>query len=106
MLLEEFGIWFVTWAFFSLLMLSKKRLGWIFSFFSGLWATFLGIYINISGIQYCSGKIVEYTDTVNYTVTKTFSDFVMPYSSYAFIWGTVFIAIGLFLMYYGTTRIR
>jgi len=106
MLLEEFGIWFVVWVFFSLLMLSRRRLGWFFSFFSGLWSIFLGIYVNISGIQYCSGKAVVYSDEFNYTVTKVFSNFVMPYSSYSFLWGIIFILVGVFLIYYSVSRMR
>ncbi|RLF40803.1 MAG: hypothetical protein DRN18_04450, partial [Thermoplasmata archaeon] len=58
----------------------------------------LGAFILVDGLQIQSGLFVR---TVNNTtvVNYSYSDLVLPVSTYSYIWGLFFVLIGMYLLF-------
>lgn len=97
MLVEVFLVWLLVWVIF-LIMSTIGSKGWIFAAFSGLWAIFIALHLTIDGLQIQQGmNIVE--NAGNYTVSYAYSDLILPFSTYSFLWGMFFLLIGMYLVF-------
>jgi hypothetical protein len=68
-----------------------------FGIIDGFWLMLLGLAVIITGIQLQSGVSVSIVNG-SQIVTNTYSDAVLPYSTYSFIWGLIFIGISMYMI--------
>ena len=97
MIVEGFLLWLALWAIF-LGMSTLGRKGWVFGAVAGIWAILLGAFVLVDGIQIQNGLFVR---TVNNTtvVNYSYSNLVLPVSTYSYIWGLFFVLIGMYLLF-------
>jgi len=96
MYIELAIIWILVFAFFMIINIVEKSKN--FGRIAGLWILLLGLFVIVNGIQIESGSTITTTDT-GYTVVYDYSDITLPYSTYSFIWGLIFILLGLYILY-------
>jgi len=68
-----------------------------FGLIAAMWLMVLGLAIVISGVQLQSGIATNITDT-SQTMTYTYNDVVLPFSTYAYIWGIFFIGLSMYML--------
>jgi len=102
MLVEVFLLWFVVWIVF-LIMSTTGSKGWLFAAFAGIWSIFMSIHILIDGLQMRSGMDIAGSGG-NYTVTYSYTNLVLPFSTYSFIWGMFFLLLGMYLVFIAVMR--
>lgn len=90
-------LWIVIWTI--LLAVNVKTGSTIFGSFAGVWIFLFGLFIIASGIQVETGTLsvaITPSQTVNYI---QYSDAVLPYSTYSYVWGIIFFIIGVFIVF-------
>ena len=65
-----------------------------FGMIAGFWMMLLGLAVAITGLQIQSGIDMTSTGTVN-----TYADAILPYSTYAYVWGIFLIGISMYIFY-------
>lgn len=99
-----FIMWIIVWVIFLIMSCIEKR-GVVFGVLASIWILFLGIYIIIDGFQLQTGvQIVSVNGTQ--VVSYTYTDVVMPFSSYGVAWGLPFILLSMYIGYLAVTAQR
>ncbi len=89
----------IFWILIFIVFLIVNLLGesTTFGMIAAFWILLLGLAIIITGIQVQTG--VEVTDVGDtQTIVYTYTDATVPYGSFSFIWGIVFIAISMYML--------
>jgi len=96
MIIEMLLIWILIFIVFLVVNITQKSHN--FGILAGIWILLIGCFIILEGVQISSG--VEITDTANsQIVTYDYEDVTLPYSTYSFVWGIIFILLGVYIMY-------
>lgn len=89
-------IWIVVFVVLMVIHLIERSKNW--GKIAGLWLLILGLFIIVDGVQYNTG--VETTETAqSVVVTYQYDDVALPYSTYSYIWGIIFILLGIWIFY-------
>lgn len=92
-----FAFWLVFFVIFAVINIRGNSV--TFGCIAGIWILLMGLFIIMGGIQIESGaEIVEVSGTVT-SITWTYDDATLAYSTYSFVWGMVFILIGVYMLY-------
>jgi len=96
MIIEMLLIWVVLFIIFIVINIVERSTN--FGKIAGIWLLLLGCFIIVDGVQYNSG--VEVTEGADSTIVEyKYIDVTLPYSTYAFIWGIIFILVGIYIIY-------
>ena len=88
-------IWLAILVIFLLINLYGKST--TFGMVAAFWLMILGFGIIITGVQIQTG--VNETTIGDTTITTyIYSDVTLPFSTYAFIWGIIFIVISMYML--------
>ena len=90
-------IWICLFVIFLVVgIISNSK---VFGAMSGVLLLLLGLFIITTGIQISSGAdIVEASDTAT-TVTWTYTDATLPYSTYSIVWGITLLLFSVYILY-------
>jgi len=93
------GILYI-WIIFLVIFLAINLYGKsnIFGIIVGFWLALMGLGILVDGIQVQTGLTVTHVNNTNITVYD-YSDLVLPFSTYSYVWGVIFLAISLYVIY-------
>lgn len=68
-----------------------------FGMIAALWLLVLGLAIIITGVQLQTGINTAVSDTAQ-NITYVYEDVVLPFSTYAFIWGIFMIGLSMYML--------
>lgn len=68
-----------------------------FGIINGFWLMILGLAILITGVQLQSGMSITTVGGVQ-TVAYSYSDIVLPFSTYSIVWGVFFIGLAMYMI--------
>jgi len=89
-------VWLLFFAIFLVVGVSEGSS--VLGLISGILLLLLGLAIIVTGIQNESG----YTMTIDgseYTTEYDYTDVTLPYGTYSFVWGVIFILTSVFIIY-------
>jgi len=95
-MVEEILIYWIL-VFIVLLIINLAGNSTTFGILGGFWLLILGLAIIMTGIQLKSGMVVQ-TLSDSQVVTYNYSDAVLPFSTYSFIWGFFFIGLSMYMI--------
>lgn len=98
--IQMIDILFILWlvVFFIFLAVSLSERSTTFGIISGIILLLLGLAVLLDGIQLRSGMTAVETGTTT-DMTYVYSNAVMPFSTLAFLWGFMFVAISIYIIY-------
>jgi hypothetical protein len=68
-----------------------------FGIIDGFWLLILGLAVIVTGVQLQSGMNVTTVGT-SQIISYTYSDVVLPFSTYSIIWGIFFIGLAMYMI--------
>lgn len=96
MIIEMLLIWIVLFVVFIVINIVERSHN--FGAIAGIWLLLLGCFIIVNGIQAQTGvQVIE--DETGIETTFLYTDITLPFSTYAFIWGIIFILVGIYIVY-------
>lgn len=96
MYIEILLIWILIFVVFLVINITANS--YDFGRIAGIWILLLGLFVIVGGVQMETG--ITITDTVSGSnIVYDYSDITLPYSTYSFIWGLIFILLGLYILY-------
>jgi len=89
-------IWLVIFFVFLLgsIAANSRWLGGI----SGIWLLLFALFIVVTGVQVSSGMNISYGTTTD-TISYSYTDALLPETTYAYVWGILLLLIGLYLFF-------
>ena len=88
---QIFYAWILIFLIFLIVNIIARST--TFGMIGGLWLMILGLAILVDGFQMQTGV----TQSAG-TVTNVYSDIVLPFSEYAFVWGVFFIGCSMYML--------
>jgi len=76
----------------------------VFGIIDGCWLLILGLAVIATGIQLQSGVNVTVVGGIQ-NVAYTYSDVVLPFSTYSYVWGIFFMAISIYMIYVNAEKL-
>jgi len=86
------AFWLLIFVIFLIVHLIADSSTW--GMIGGLWLMLLGLAIVVTGVQIQSG--VDISDT---SITNVYSDWVLPFSTYAYVWGVTIIGVSMYMFF-------
>jgi hypothetical protein len=65
-----------------------------FGMVAGFWLMILGLAVVITGLQLQTGS-----DMTSTGITYLYEDALLPFSTYAYIWGIFFVVLSIYIVY-------
>ena len=89
-------IWLLFFAIFFIAGMSEPS--YVLGIIAGILLLILGLAIIITGIQVESGTSSVFDDG-EWTIETVYSDASLPFSTYSYVFGVIFILTSMFIIY-------
>lgn len=70
----------------------------VFGLIAGMWFLILGLGIIVDGFQMQTGMTLTEAGNTT-TVTNTYTDVTLPFSTYSIVWGIIILCISIYIIY-------
>lgn len=70
----------------------------VFGLIAGMWFLILGLGIIVDGFQMQTGMTLSTVGGTT-TVTNTYTDVTLPFSTYSIVWGIIILCISIYIIY-------